>query len=455
MWANTMNHEVLTTTVERLPVKLNPELNPYLRITRERDGAIKLFYAYMRSLREAGEQILDIGAGIEVDELESKEIIPIINGVHDESNRQGHQLYKEYASSWGTMELRQALAGYFTSRGVEALDPRCDVMVTHGIMDAYDKVLQALDVSWVVVPSWTPYYARSHALMNGKTILEVPLDPETGNLNLSTLSGSLREVGANPGKTLMYVCQPSSPLGTLMPDEFIEHELRPFLQDAGIWLFNDYYVSTTRYDGGDIIRPLLSYPGMKELTVEAITVSKEHGIPGIRVGGIVGQPDIINAIRLLAAAKIDIVPGISQLMAARALNEMDVSLVAHRVTREVHEEVLPRLRNMHWPMIEPKAGLDMVVAVPPRFIRDDIDDPSLLAAFTILRRYGVALCPCTVYGPDGKYYLRIVLKQRAGKVPRGLDLLQKNGFNWETETPTEEDEAYLHTLLSQLDLTRL
>ncbi len=448
-----MNHELRHELYPNSP--LRPEINPLLLQVRERDAAIKTFYAQMRSMREAGEPVLDIGAGIEVDELESQRIIPIIKGVHEESNMQGHQLYKEYASSWGTMELRRALAGYFTQRGVDSLDPRADVMVTHGIMDAYDKVLQALNVSQVIIPSWAPYYARSHALINGKTIIEVPLDAATGKIDIRSLRQLLWEVWRKPGTRLMYVCQPSSPLGTLMEDNYIQHELLPFLQEHGIWLFNDYYVSATRYDGGSLIRPLLSYPGMKDVAVEAITVSKEHGIPGIRVGGVVGQPDIINAVRLLAAAKIDIVPGMSQMIAAHALNEMDVSVVAHRVIREVQEEVLPRLQQMNWPMIEPKAGLDMVVGVPPGFIRSDIADPSLLAAFTILRRYGVAMCPCTVYGPDGKNFLRIVLKQRAGKVPAALDQLAQGGFDWLTEKPTEEDISYLNKLLTELDLTKL
>lgn len=406
-------------------------------------------------MRETGEQVVDIGAGIEVDELESLHVVSIINKEHRASDEQSHPLFKEYASSWGTMELRNALAGYFSSKGVDSLDPRADVMVTHGIMDAYDKVLQALDISRVVIPSWAPYYARSHALINRKTVLEVALDPTTGNMDLSSLDQALRTEATEPGKILMYVCQPSSPLGTLMDDQFIEYELVPFLADHGIWLFSDFYVSATRYDGGTAIKPLLSFRKMREFAVEAITVSKEHGMPGIRVGGVVGQPEIINAIRLLMAAKIDIVPGISQMIAARALNEMDLSIVANRVISEVQNDVLPRLHHMNWPMIKPKAGLDMVVCVPPGFMRVDIADPSLLAAFTILQRYGVALCPCSVYGPDGKNYLRIVLKQKAGKVPEALDRLCEHGFNWHTEIPTEKDIADLAGRLSQLDLTRL
>lgn len=450
-----MNRELLLNTAENKSSIFEPQINPLLRLTRERDGAIKLFYAHLRSLREEEVNVVDIGAGIEVDELESTQILPIINFQHQRSDLQGHNLYKEYPSSWGTMELRHALADHFVNRGVSTLDPKNEVMVTHGIMDAYDKTLQALDISWVIVPSWAPYYARSHALINGKTVVEVPLDPLSGNLNLIELAQRLKSENSTPGKILMYLCQPSSPLGTLMEDEFIRYDLIPFLNEYGVLVFSDYYASTARYDGGNGIRPLLSYPGMKDLAVEAITVSKEHGIPGIRIGGVAGNPEIINAIRLLSASKIDIVPAISQLIAAQALCEVDLSIVGNRVIHEVRDEVLPRLRKMKWPMIEPKAGLDMVVQVPLEFMRSRAEDPSLLATFTLLRRYGVAFCPCSVYGPLGRNYLRIVLKQKAGKVPAALDHLANNGFNWQTESPSEEDIVFLGNLLAQLDLTKL
>ena len=97
----------------------------------------------------------------------------------------------------------------------------------------------------------------------------------------------------------------------------------------------------------------------------------------------------------------------------------------------------------------------MLIAIPHGFRRDDIENPSLLAAIAILRRYGVAMCPCSVFGPDGKYALRLVLKQRGGEIPKALDKMRNEGFCWQTEEPSVEDITFLNEELARLDLTRL
>ena len=130
-------------------------------------------------------------------------------------------------------------------------------------------------------------------------------------------------------------------------------------------------------------------------------------------------------------------------------------MVGQRIRLELEKEILPRFKEMGWPVLKPQAGIDMVVAVPPGFRQAGIENPSLLTAVAILRRYGVAMCPCSVFGPDGKLALRLVLKQKEGEIPRALDKMRSEGFWWETEKPVVEDITFLHEELERLDLTKL
>lgn len=172
-------------------------------------------------------------------------------------------------------------------------------------------------------------------------------------------------------------------------------------------------------------------------------------------GGIAGNEHIINGIRLLAATEVDIVPGPSQILAAKALKQIKPEIVGQRLRSELENDILPRLADMGWPFLKPKAGIDMVIAVPPGFRRDDIENPSLLAAVAFLRHYGIAMCPCSVFGPDGNYALRLVLKQKEGEIVRALDKMRNEGFCWRAEEPTVEDITFLNEELARSDLTRL
>lgn len=429
-----------------------PQIRPEILRARGEDMSIKLFYAKMREMRDNGIEVLDIGSSVKVGDIELPQVIDVIDKAHEDSKARG--LYTEYASSWGTMDLREAVTDFFAQWGGIDLDPKSQTMVTRGIIDSFDRTLRAFQWNGVIIPDWAPYYARSKAIIHGLPVVDVPIDLTSGNLRLEILEKTLKEKGINSQGQLMYITHPASPVGTVMEDGFIENELIPFCKTHGITLFSDSYISATQFDGRRL-RPILSYPGAIDVSVEAITVAKELGLPGARAGGIAGNEHIINGIRLLAATEVDIVPGPSQVLAAKALQEIKPEKIGQRIQRELENEILPSLEQMEWPVLKPQAGIDMIIAIPPGFRRPDIENPSLLAAITILKRYGVAMCPCSVFGPDGKYALRLVLKQKEGEIAKALNKMRSEGFCWKTEKPTPEDRAFLQQELARLDLTRL
>ncbi len=436
--------------------KLSPiykaDIRPEILVARGEDLSIKLFYAKMRELREQGATILDVGSSVKVDDLEKPQIDLVIDNAHRESKER--ELYTEYSSSWGLMDLRLAAVNYFRKWGDIVLDHQTEIMVTRGIIDSFSRVVRSFAWKGVIIPDWSPYYARSKAIISCLPVHGVETDMKTGNLKLDLLRENFLNKGLDLRGQLLYITHPASPTGTLMDDKFIEDELLPFCKMYGVSLFCDSYICATQFDGGKL-RPILSYTGAKEICIEAITVAKELGIPGARAGAIAGSDHLINRIRLLAATEVDIVPGYSQLLAAKALTHVKPEVVGARVRRELEEEILPRFKRMKWPVIKPKAGIDMVIEVPPGFRILGIQNPSLLAAMTILRKYGVAMCPCSVFGPEGKNYLRLVLKQKIGELPEALDKLKNDGFCWKTEAPTTEDIKFLQDELDRLDMTRL
>lgn len=440
--------------IQFLPLSENgrPQIRPEILMARGSDVSIKLFYAMMREAREIGIEILDIGSSVKVGDVELPLVTQVIDQAHEESKTMG--LHTEYSSSWGTMNLRNAITDYFANWGGVDLDPKTETMVSRGIIDSYGRTIRVFDWKGVIVPDWAPYYARSIATVNRLPILDLPIDLNTGNMRLDILEHMFEEQKIDPHGLLMYITHPASPVGTVMEDGFIEEQLIPFCKDRGIILFSDSYINATQFDGKRL-RPILSYNGAKDVCIETITVAKELGLPGARAGGIVGNENIINGIRLLAATEVDIVSGPSQILAATALNQIRPEIVGQRIQSELENETLPRLIKMKWPFLKPQAGIDMIIAIPPGFRQDDIENPSLLAAITILKRYGVAMCPCSVFGPKGKYMLRLVLKQKEGEISRALDKMSREGFCWQTEQPTTEDTMFLNKELERLDLTRL
>ena len=432
---------------------LKPEANPNVEAANEYDWPIKVFYRLMRISQELGHNnVIDAGSSVEVDPADEALIRQVIELSHQESLRANY--YQQYPSSWGLTALRQATADlYYHWAGIKLI-PEFNIMVTGGIIKAVDSAIQSPKFTHVIIPDLAPYFARSLAILRGKGVIEVPLDLSTGNFDLQVLDQRLNQAQVAPLQALMYLTLPSSPAGTLPQEEFIEHQLIPFALDRQLFIISDSYIFATTHSGQPI-RPLLSYPKAKRVAVEAIGVAKELGLPGIRVGAAAGNPELINLMRKYAATALDMIPTPNQQIAVNALSLIKPELIGRRLTQELHCEILPKFASLHWPVIVPHAGLDMLVEIPPAFRQVDTPDRSLLASLQFLGQYGIALCPASVFGTKGENYLRVVFKQKSGKVPQALNRLIQAGFDWRTYAPDPTLISGLNQLTSNLDLSRL
>lgn len=430
------------------------ELNSNLLRARQKDFGVKLFYSLTREIREKRENVVDIGSDIEVDFSEKKKIESVIKKAHTISLKEDE--YIKYSSSWGTFALRKALVDFFGLRGVDYLSCEDNVMVTRGILDSFQKVLFSLSIDTVIIPSYAPYFATTFSLANGKDVIFADSDLENGTFDLEKLLANIKKHKKRK-RILMYLVHPCAPTGAVMPDSFIENKLIPFLKKNNIILFVDSYIFSTTFNEVEI-RPILSYKDSIDVTVEAITLSKEIGLPGVRSGGIVGNSKVIEAVRILGAVNIDMIPLFAQRVGSLALKEIDPYSSAKRVIEELKNEIIPGLERLKWPFIQPKAGFDMLIRVPPSFLKHDVEDPALYACFSILRKFGVAFFPYQANGDlprEEKFFLRIVLKQKKGKIKNALNFMAESGFCWETYVPSQEDVFFLKEKISTLDLTKL
>lgn len=432
-----------------IPVAINPRLSEVSKL----DWPIKVFYSLMRELKahhaDWAKNLLDAGSTVEPrSQDESMKIRDLVRCANNKAIDAGD--YEAYPSSWGLPGLRKAIRAFSHRHACSLPCEKTEVMVTGGIIKGVDALIQGLNIDTVIVPSLAPYFVRSLAILRGKGVQNVELNHATGNFDLGRLE---RELRIEPsGAALFYMTLPASPSGTLPTEDHIEKELIPFAQRLGIPIVSDTYVLATTFANRPI-RCFMSYPDAWKTGVELIGVAKENGLPGLRIGGAVGHAEMINAMRKYASCALDMLSTPNQLVAAAALNGIDPYRVGADIRSELVEQTVPRLDAMQWPHTMPQAGFDMIVKVPPGF--SSCDDPSLAASLSLVMKYGVAFSPASVFGPHGRDHLRIVLKQKRGKIPDALDRMREYGFSWKTEQPDNDFDKRLRELLDRIDLTAL
>ena len=137
----------------------------------------------------------------------------------------------------------------------------------------------------LVTPPTFGMYAVT-ARIQGASVIEVPLRPETGyRLELPAVLAAM-----TPAVKLVYVCSPNNPTGNLT-DRALILELAAALAGRALLVIDEAYVE---FSGApSLCAALAAQPGLVVLR----TLSKAHGLAGARCGAVLAHPEVIALLR--------------------------------------------------------------------------------------------------------------------------------------------------------------
>jgi aspartate/methionine/tyrosine aminotransferase len=185
-----------------------------------------------------------------------------------------------YSQSNGTTELRERLAALYPGAGID------NVEVTNGTSEAnYLVALSQLrpgdDVA-MEVPNYMQIPGVARSL--GANVVPFRLRQDTG----WEPDWEEFERAVTPRTRLLYVSNPNNPTGSVLTDDAMERIVER-CEKSGTWILSDEV-----YLGAEIDRPRArSFWGMSDRVIVTSGLSKAYGIPGVRVGWIVGPEQLV------------------------------------------------------------------------------------------------------------------------------------------------------------------
>ncbi len=359
--------------------------------------------------RRAGEDIVDLGFG--------NPDIPSAPFVVDkliEAARSGRN--HGYSSSRGIPNLRKAVADRYRRRfGVE-IDPEREVISTIGAKEGLSHLMWTLvqpgDVALVPEPSY-PIHIYAAALA-GAEVRRVPIGLA------ADFFGGLEEAFHDswPRPRAILVSFPHNPTTKCVDGAFFE-KLVAFAREHEVMLVHDFAYADIAFDG---YRPpsLLEVPGAKDVGVELYTLSKSHSMAGWRVGFVVGNAEMVDA---LAQLKSYLDYGTFQpiqIAAIIALNEGDRYIEEVNAVYERRRNVLVEgLGRAGWEVPRPEGSMFVWAPIPDRY--DAMG--SLDFAIHLLEGAKVAVSPGIGFGTTGDRHVRFALvenEHRTAQAVRGI-----------------------------------
>ena len=307
-----------------------------------------------------------------------------------------------YPSSKGSRELRETIAWWYDQRFNVSLDPEKEVLVLMGSQDGLGHVPLAVldpgDIALIPDPGY-PVYAAGVILASGE-VYPMALKEENRFLPDFDL---IPEKVARKAK-IMILNYPNNPVAAVADREFFTRVVK-FAAKYDILVCHDLAYSELAYEG---YRPpsFLEIPGSKEVGVEFHSVSKTYNMAGCRLGFVVGNSEVIEA---LTRIKSNIDYGVFfpiQLAGVAALRGPQDIVAQNVAGYAARRDILIRgMADIGWVMDKPKATMFVWARIPKGFTSSEE------FAEKILRQTGVVLVPGVAFGREGEGYVRIALVQ--------------------------------------------
>jgi alanine-synthesizing transaminase len=359
--------------------------------------------------RRRGEDIVDFGMG-NPDGATPKHIVDkmIEAALKPATHR--------YSVSRGIPRLRKAICNWYKTRYDVDLDPNTEAIVTIGSKEGLAHlslaILDSRDTVLVPNPSY-PIHTYGPVIA-GAHVVSVPIyDREQFLAQLEDLIPRM-----TPRPKALIVNFPSNPTTECVELPFLAR-LVELAREYGFHLIHDLAYADIAFDG---YKPpsVLQVPGAKDVAVEFFTLSKSYNMPGWRMGFMVGNPVLVNALaRLKSYFDYGTFTPIQVASIAALEGPQECVHEICEIYRKRRDVLVEGLNKLGWPVISPKATMFVWAQTPDRYRKLG----SLEFSKLLLTEAKTAVSPGVGFGDYGDGHVRFSLienEERTRQALRGI-----------------------------------
>lgn len=212
----------------------------------------------------------------------------LVQAAKDAMDQHRHQ----YAVTWGSAELRNALAAKITRFMGVPVDADRELVVTCGATEAMMTAMMTVCDPGDKVGLFTPFYENynADAILTGSQAVHVPLHPPHYHFDPAELRAAFAS-----GLKAFVLCNPSNPCGRVFTREELL-QIAALAEEFDVWVLTDEVYE-------HIVFPphkhtyFATLPGMAQRTLMCSSLSKTFSITGWRLGYVHAAPGVIAQAR--------------------------------------------------------------------------------------------------------------------------------------------------------------
>lgn len=384
-------------------------IEEFARIKRLPPYVFNIVNELKAAARARGEDIIDFGMG-NPDQPTPQHIVDKLIEV---ANRQDTH---RYSWSRGIPRLRRAICNWYKNRYDVDLDQESEAIVTLGSKEGLAHLAMAIvdkgDAVLVPNPSY-PIHPFGFVIA-GADVRHVPIGPDYDFF--AELQKAIRDTWPRP--KLLLLNFPGNPTTECVELEFFE-KVVDIAREHKIWVIQDLAYADIVFDGYKA-PSILEVPGAMDVAVEFFTLSKSYNMPGWRVGFMVGNQKLVEA---LARLKSYLDYGLYTPIQVAAITALEGDQQCVADIRDMYmnrrDVLCDGLNSVGWAIEKPRGTMFVWAPIPEQFQHMG----SLEFSKKVLMEAKVAVSPGIGFGEYGDQFVRFALienEHRTRQAIRGL-----------------------------------
>ena len=328
--------------------------------------------------------------------------------------------HNQYAITWGTKNLRNAIVAKVKREYGVTFDPETNLTVCCGATEGMIASLMATVNPGEEVIVFEPFYENygPDAILCGAT-------PRFVSLHAPDFSFRREELAAafNEKTRAIEINSPNNPTGRVFTREDLEF-IAELCQQYDVLAITDEIYEHILYDGAEYI-PLWTLPGMAERTIAVNSVSKTFSVTGWRIGFIIASAELTASIRkvhdfLTVGAAAPLQEACAEAFAFPDSYYKELSAFY----RERRDYLLGALEEVGFRCVRPGGAYYIMAEIEPFGWDDDV-----AFAFHLASEVGVAVVPGSSFyrpgHPDASKYVRFCFCKEMSTLEAAVANLKK------------------------------
>jgi LL-diaminopimelate aminotransferase len=322
-----------------------------------------------------------------------------------------------YPESDGLPQLRQAISSWYERRFGLSFDPDKEVLPLIGAKEGIGHIALCFidpgDLALVTDPGY-PVYSIGTMFAGGDCHF-LPLIEEKDFLpDLDQVPGEVAQRAK-----LLWINYPNNPTAAVADLDFFERVVA-FAKRYDLVICHDAPYTEVAFDG---YRPpsFLQAPGAKDVGVEFHSLSKSYNMTGWRIGMVVGNEGIVDALMRVKSNLDSGIPQAIQHAAIEALlGDQDCIAEHNAIYQRRRDLVVKTLAKIGLRTKPPRASLYVWARIPEGYT-------SLDFCTKLLDETSVVVTPGSGYGKNGEGYVRLSLTTPDDRLEEGLSRMERWG----------------------------